>query len=168
MARPEETARKTPLLLPLSRGGEALVNHEAEDQARAAMRIHHRYVSTLLVMGLGCGSGATPPAVEPEGGGSAPTGLIGTAYRGPTRPVCPVDKCDAPFSAGFEVWQGERVVARFQSDSAGRFLIHLPPGTYKVVPDESAGILVRSQVHEVSVEPSGLTQVEFNFDSGIR
>lgn len=133
------------------------------------MKIHHWYLGTLLVSGLSCGSGATPAAVEPQGGGPAPTGLEGTAYRGPIRPVCLVDQpCDAPFSASFEVWRGDRVVARFQSDSAGRFLVHLSPGTYTVVPDSSAGILIRSQAHEVIVGPSGLTQVELHFDTGIQ
>jgi hypothetical protein len=99
----------------------------------------------------------------------APTGLEGVARRGPTLPICQVDKsCDAPFSARFEVWQGERVVARFESDSAGHFLIHIAPGTYTVVPDASVGILARSQVHEVTVGPRGLTHVELNFDTGIR
>jgi hypothetical protein len=147
------------------------------------MRVHHRYLPALFVLALGCQSGATPAAVEPDGGGSTPTGegstptgegstptgLEGTAYRSPTRPVCQVDNpCNAPFSASFEVRQGERVVARFQSDSDGNFLVHLPPGTYTVVPDASAPLLARSQVHEVTVGPSGLTHVELDFDTGIR
>jgi hypothetical protein len=65
------------------------------------------------------------------------------------------------------VRQGERVVARFQSDSEGRFLIHLAPGIYTVAPDATAGIMVRSQVHEVTVGPDGLTHVEWEFDTGI-
>ena len=133
------------------------------------MSIHHWYLWALLASSSGCKSGATPAAVEPQGGGSAPTGLEGTAYRSPTRPVCLVDQpCNAPLSAGFEVWQHERMVARFRSDSAGRFLVHLSPGTYTVVPNSSVGVLIRSQVHEVIVGPSGLTHVELDFDTGIR
>jgi hypothetical protein len=133
------------------------------------MRFHCLYVSTLFLTALGCQSAATPPAVEPDGRGSIPTVLEGIAYRGPTRPVCQVDNpCNAPFSATFEVRQGERVVALFQSDSAGRFLVRLAPGTYTVVPDASAPLLARSQAHEVTVEPGGLTYVQLNFDTGIR
>jgi len=133
------------------------------------MRVHHRYLSTLLVLGFGCGSGAVPATVEPGAGGSGATGLEGTAHRSPTRPVCQVDHpCNAPFSASFEVRQGERVVARFQSDSDGHFLVQLSPGTYAVVPEAWAGPLARSQVHEVTVGPSGLTHVELDFDTGIR
>jgi hypothetical protein len=144
--------------------------------AGGAMRVHRHYLPALLVLALGCGSGTGPAAVEPDGvgpaptgGGSTPTGLEGTAYSSPTRPVCQVDEpCTAPFSASFEVRQGERVVARFQSDSDGHFLVHLAPGTYTVVADASAGLLARSQVHEVTIGPSGLTHIELDFDTGIR
>lgn len=150
------------------------------------MRFHDHYVSTLLVLSLGCGGGVAPATVGPgagaeptspggsteptsPGGGAERTGLEGTAYRGPIRPVCRVENpCNAPFSATFEVRQGERVVASFQSDAAGHFLVHLDPGTYSVVPDASAPLLARSQVHEVTVEPSGLTHVVWEFDTGIR
>lgn len=142
-----------------------------------AMRVHRLYVSALFFTALGCQSGASPAPAEPSGGrpaptdpgGPAPTGLEGIAYRGPTRPVCQVNNpCNAPFSAGFEVRQGERVVARFQSDSAGRFEVSLPPGSYTVVADASAPLLARAQVHDVTVNPNGLTHVELNFDTGIR
>jgi hypothetical protein len=133
-----------------------------------AMRVNLRPMTLLFAVGLGCGSGATPAAVEPGTVSSDRTGLEGTARRGPVRSICRVDDpCDAPFSAEFEVWEGTRVVTRFHSDSDGRFLVYLPPGTYRVRPAASAGPLARSQVHEVTVAPSGLTQVELNFDTGI-
>jgi hypothetical protein len=140
------------------------------------MRIHRRYVTALFALALGCGGGATPAAVKPNGVGSAPTGggsvstgLEGTAHRSPTRPVCRLNApCSAPFSAGFEVLQAQRVVARFQSDPAGHFLVPLAPGTYTVVPDASAPLLARGQVQEVTVGPSGLTHIDWDFDTGIR
>ena len=89
--------------------------------------------------------------------------------RGPTRPVCPVDRpCSAPLKSGFKVLQGGQIVARFQSDSGGHFVVHIPPGTYTVSPDESAPLLARAHAHEVTVRPSGLTHVELEFDTGIR
>ncbi|HEV7366600.1 MAG TPA: hypothetical protein VGN76_12210 [Gemmatimonadales bacterium] len=97
------------------------------------------------------------------------TGLEGVTLRGPTRPVCQVDQaCTAPLVAGFEVLQGGKVVARFQSDSKGHFLVHLPPGAYTVSPDESAPLLTRADAHDVTVGASGLTHVELQFDTGIR
>jgi hypothetical protein len=123
----------------------------------------------LIVLLLACRSGSTSNRVEPEGRDSVSTGIKGTAYRNPTRPVCEVDSpCNAPFSAGFEVWQNELVVTRFQSDSAGHFLVHLAPGRYTVALDSTSAILMRSQVHEVLVQSAGLTHVEWEFDTGIR
>ncbi|MGH7525303.1 MAG: hypothetical protein ACREMX_01210 [Gemmatimonadales bacterium] len=143
----------------------------------------------LLVLVVGCGSGSTPAGIQPDGtppngappvgappvgtpSGGAPsvqTGFEGVAYRSPTLPFCPIDDpCKAPFSAWFEVRQGGQVVTRFQSDSDGHFLVYLAPGTYTVVPDAPAPPLSRSQTQEVIVGPSGLTHVEFDFDTGIR
>jgi hypothetical protein len=130
----------------------------------------------LLLTVLACQSGSQPGGVEPDHGHQEPdnghqniTGFEGTAYLGPTRPVCRVESpCEAPFTTGFEVWRGKQVVARFQSDSAGRFRLQLPPGTYTVIPDSSAGILLRSQAQQVTVEASRLTQVEWHFDTGIQ
>lgn len=151
------------------------------------MRVRSRYLPALCILALSCGGGATPADLEPVGGapptdvgpaptgggptdgGSASTGVEGTAFRSPMQPVCRLDEpCRAPFSARFEVRQGERVVTRFRSDAGGHFLVHLAPGTYTAVPDASAPLLARSQVHEVTVGPSGLTHVEWDFDTGIR
>jgi hypothetical protein len=83
--------------------------------------------------------------------------------------VCQVDHpCTAAFKSGFEVLQGGQIVARFQSDSEGHFLIHLQPGAYTVSPDESAPLLARADAHDVTVGPSGLTHVDLEFDTGIR
>ena len=101
--------------------------------------------------------------------GDGTTGLVGTVRRGPITPVCQVGvPCDAPFSAGFEVLLGQIAVARFQSDSAGRYQVLLAPGTYVVVPDSSAPIFPKGQTRQVNVGPVGLTQLDLEFDTGIR
>jgi hypothetical protein len=127
-------------------------------------------LTLLAALALSCRSGTAPDGIQQPGGGAvSSTGLEGTMLRGPTRPVCQVDQpCTAPFKSGFVVLQGGRIVARFQSDSAGRFRIQLPPGTYTVSPDESAPLLARADAHEVTVGPSGLTHVDLEFDTGIR
>jgi hypothetical protein len=123
----------------------------------------------VTVLALGCRSNTAPDRVSPGGGIVSSTGLEGTMRRGPTQPVCQVDQpCSAPFTAGFEVLQGGQIVARFQSDAEGHFLIHLPPGIYMVTPDESAPLLTRADAHDVTVGSSGLTHVELEFDTGIR
>ena len=126
---------------------------------------------TLLVFAIACrgnppaGAGSSPGPTA--AGDSNPTGIEGTASRGPTRPICQVDKpCAAPLVANFEVWQGDRVVARFRSDGAGHFEVRLPPGNYQVRPDASAGKVARSQAHDVIVQPKGFTHVDLHFDTG--
>jgi hypothetical protein len=127
-------------------------------------------LTLLAALALACRSGTSPDATQQPGGGVvSATGLEGVTLRGPTRPVCQVGQaCTAPLEARFEVLQGGKLVARFQSDSKGHFLVHLPPGEYTVSPDESAPLLSRSDTHEVTVGPTGLTHVELEFDTGIR
>jgi len=95
------------------------------------------------------------------------TGLEGTARRGPIQPVCREgESCDAPLQAAFTLQQHNRIVARFASDSTGRFLVYTAPGTYVVVPDQPIGI--GGQTPEVTVGADGLTHVDLTFDTGIR
>ena len=98
------------------------------------------------------------------------TGLTGVVLRGPIAPVCQVNvACDAPFSAGFTVQQDTNTVAHFRSDTTGHFTVALQPGTYRVVPDPDAPVIApASQAKTVSVGPVGLTQVQLEFDTGIR
>jgi len=127
-------------------------------------------LTLIAALALSCRSGTAPDGAQQPGGGAvSSTGLEGTMLRGPTRPVCQVDRpCSAPLKSGFKVLQGGQIVARFQSDSGGHFVVHIPPGTYTVSPDESAPLLARAHAHEVTVRPSGLTHVELEFDTGIR
>ena len=97
------------------------------------------------------------------------TGLEGTVLRGPIQPVCRVGQpCDAPFSAGFQVWQQQRLVAQFRSDSAGHYQVLLSPSAYTVMADSGAPIFPRGQTRMVTVGPIGLTHADLSFDTGIR
>jgi hypothetical protein len=127
-------------------------------------------LTLLATLALSCRSGTAPDGSQRPGGGVvSSTGLEGVMLRGPTRPVCQVDQpCTAPFKSGFEVVHAGQTVARFESDAAGHFLVHLQPGTYIVSPDASAPLLTRAETHEVTVGPSGLTHVDLEFDTGIR
>jgi hypothetical protein len=97
------------------------------------------------------------------------TGLVGIVVRGPVEPVCqPQVPCDAPFAASFTVQQGTRLIATFRSDAQGHFEVHLPAGTYLVVPGRDAAIISPSgQAKQVVVGSDGLTQVRLEFDTGI-
>jgi hypothetical protein len=129
------------------------------------LRITQASVALFLALAT-CSSDGIGP-VRPGVGGLVSTGLEGVVRRGPVRPVCRGgEPCDAPLQAGFTLRQDGRVVAHFMSDSAGRFLVRTPPGTYVVVPDEPIGRIL--QTPEVAVGTDGLTHVELTFDTGIR
>jgi hypothetical protein len=129
------------------------------------MRDRRSTISLVLILTVAC---AVQPA-SPAAGHPGVTGLQGTVSRGPIQPVCHVgEPCDAPFSAGFQVWQRHLLVARFHSDSAGHFQVLLAPGAYTVVADSGAPIWPAQQPHDVTVGPVGLTQVDLDFDTGIR
>ncbi len=108
-----------------------------------------------------------PPDTLPHD--STATGLEGTVTRGPITPVCQAGvPCYAPFSAGFTVTQGQRLVASFQSDSAGRYQVFLAPGTYAITPDSTAPVFPKGQSRTATVGPVGMTQLDLQFDTGIR
>ena len=123
---------------------------------------------TLLGTALACSIPSGPVAIVDHGGGG--TGLVGQVLRGPITPVCRVDvPCDAPFSAWFDVLQGDALVTRFHSDSSGAFKVALAPGAYVLVPSDSAPLLhPGAQRKDVIVGPEGFTHVRLDFDTGIR
>ncbi len=129
------------------------------------MTNHHPPTLLLIAATLACvGQPSNPSAAENQA-----TGLEGTVLRGPIQPVCRVGQpCDAPFSAGFQVWQQQRLVAQFRSDSAGHYRVLLSPGAYTVLADSGAAIWPRGQSRMVTVGPTGFTYEDLTFDTGIR
>ncbi len=121
--------------------------------------------SGLILLGPSCG-------LFSNDGDGLDTGLTGRVLAGPTCPVVTTDDpCpDRPFSATFDVYDSrERLVTRFQSDAEGFFEVALRPGTYTIIPGESAPIIhPRTQQQIVKVEPEGMTEVTLTFDTGIR
>lgn len=119
----------------------------------------------LAAVSLGCGS----PSADMLSANDAGTGLQGTIRRGPIQPVCRVDEpCDAPLSAGFQVWRERHLVNRFRSDSLGRYQVALAPGAYTIVADSGTPIWPPQQPHDVTVGRTGLTHLDLDFDTGIR
>ena len=120
---------------------------------------------------------ATPGAGAPLV--SAPYGLLsGEVWRGPTcaGPGRPGQACEEPAEATIDVRdQSGLVVAHFQSDPAGRFVVPLPPGTYTVeaakpgVSQPSMEFDVPSvRPAQVSIADGATVQVRVDFDTGIR
>lgn len=116
----------------------------------------------LVLLAAGCASGTSPDL--------ATVRVDGHVVRGPIQPVCQVSLvCDAPFSAGFAVYQNQRIVLLFHSDADGRFRIQLAPGLYMVVPDADAPIFQPAQQAKTLMVPNAApTAVEWSFDTGIR
>lgn len=99
------------------------------------------------------------------------TGLAGIVYRGPINPVEMEGQInDAPFNALFRVYNlKNKLVTSFSSNAAGEFIVMLAPGNYKIIPDKSAPIIsAESQVKEITVNQSGITNLDLYFDTGIR
>jgi hypothetical protein len=118
----------------------------------------------VLILALACSAGPIT-----EGIGQGP-GLEGQVIHGPVTPTCVPDRpCDLPFAAIFHVYQAGIERAHFTSDTLGHFVIALAPGTYRVVPDDSAPVMnPRSQAKDVTVASTGVTRVQLDFDTGIR
>ena len=126
----------------------------------------------LIVAVLGMGILACQWNVTGSEDSVLTTGLEGRVLKGPMCPVVRNDQpCpDQPFSAWFDVFDDqEQRVTRFQSDEEGFFEVALRPGTYTIVPDESAPILQpHIQRQTVTVQPDQITSVTLTFDTGIR
>ena len=119
----------------------------------------------LVLLALGCGNQPSSVILLQDRG----TGPYGFVRRGPIQPVCRAgEPCDAPFSAGFELWQEQRLVARFRSDSTGHYSVLAAPGAYTIVADPDAPIWPPHQAHAVIVDSDGPTRLDLDFDTGIR
>jgi hypothetical protein len=107
------------------------------------------------------------------GSGTGPTGIAGKAVAGP---VCPVVRANDPncnprpvAGAVIVVKSLDGVeVARAQTDGAGAFVITVPPGSYTVESDRTQGFPVPPAPVAVTVVPNVQTDVELQFDTGIR
>lgn len=120
-----------------------------------------------LVAALSCRGPDLATLFDVRGDGT--TGLEGTVRRGPVTPVCQVGvPCDAPLESAFTVLVGQRIVAAFVSDSAGHYSLFLAPGVYAISPDTSAPVWPKGQTRQAVVGQSGMTQLDLEFDTGIR
>jgi hypothetical protein len=114
---------------------------------------------------------------DPGGGASqsptAPSGIRGTVFLGPTCPG-PVDPsatdepCVTPYSAQLAILDADgKVVTRVTSGADGTFQVDLPPGDYTVAP-QNGDPVPSAPSQPVSVEPGKYTEIQVNYDSGMR
>lgn len=106
---------------------------------------------------------------------AAPSGIRGMVLLGPTCPTGaepgandPVP-CLTPYAATLVVLDGENVaVTRVTSGSDGRFSVDLPPGEYVVAPETGTDSYPIAQPLSVVVSAGQYTEIEINYDTGIR
>jgi hypothetical protein len=99
------------------------------------------------------------------------TGLEGHVYRSPVNPVEIEGQINyAPFSALFHVYNiDENRIESFTSSTDGSFKVMLLPGNYIIIPDKTAPLMgAQFQIKEVKIVAIGITNLDLNFDTGIR
>ena len=101
------------------------------------------------------------------------SGIEGQVLIGPMCPVvqegtpCP----DQPYQATILVWNADRTkkVRTFETDSAGRFRVPLPPGEYYIDPQPpDSGGPPTPIPQTVTVTANRFVQITVEYDSGIR
>ena len=104
-----------------------------------------------------------------------PSGIKGTVVLGPTCPIeaSPGDNnpvpCLTPYAATLVVLDDEGVkVATVTSGGDGKFQVNLPPGDYVVTPSTGPDSYPIAQPQSVSVSAGIYTEIEVNYDTGIR
>jgi hypothetical protein len=107
------------------------------------------------------------PTVEPP----APTGIEGIitvspVQGGPTRQGVSDSRPLANIT--FEVKQGERVIASFQTDEQGHFQQTLEPGHYTISRKDWKSAVGSYGPFVVSVSRGKMTAVQWSCDTGIR
>jgi hypothetical protein len=138
---------------------------------------HHWFykVGTDGTVRLDHEDGPPVPAGIPAPGGGETGGVIGIRGIATAGPACPVVRPNDPACADRPV-SGAVVhvidatgteVATLETDAAGAFVVTLPPGRYRVVPDPVPGLMGTAGPLDVTV---GATQaiVQLVYDTGIR
>jgi hypothetical protein len=103
----------------------------------------------------------------------ANTGIEGQVLIGPTCPVVQQGKeCpDKPYQAALTVLDssGTRKIARFQTDTEGRFRLPLAPGNYILHPETPENMpMPIAPEQNFTVTDGQFTQISVAYDSGIR
>jgi hypothetical protein len=104
-----------------------------------------------------------------------PSGIRGTVLLGPT---CPVESspgandpvpCLTPYAATLVVLDNEGVkVATVTSGADGKFQLDLAPGDYVVTPESGTDSYPIAQPQSVTVSAGTYTEIQVNYDTGIR
>lgn len=129
--------------------------------------------STLLILALlmlalalsACGVGG--PTSAPD------SGIRGLVTLGPTCPVQTENDpqpCSTTYAATFEIHDqaSDNLITTVASGADGRFEVRLAPGTYRVVPQVAEVLPIAAPLENIVVAAGRFTEVQVDFDSGIR
>ena len=127
-------------------------------------------IACLALVAVGCSEIGIP--IETP---TPPSGIRGTVVLGPTcpGPVEPGENppvaCLTPYAASLVVTDSEGApVVRVTSSADGKFQVDLPPGEYVVTPATGADTYPIAQPVSVTVSAGQYSEVEINYDTGIR
>lgn len=119
--------------------------------------------------------GPPVPSGVPGSSDGTTSGVIGIRGVASAGPICPVVRPNDSNCANRPV-EGATVhildatgteVATLETDAAGAFVVTLPPGRYRVVPDPVPGLMRNAAPQDVTVG-TGLAQIQLTYDTGIR
>jgi hypothetical protein len=100
------------------------------------------------------------------------SGVHGTVLLGPTCPVQripPDPKCaDRPYQADFVITSSVGGTSKVSSGADGKFEQQLPPGDYTIAPSNNGKVLPRAGSQVFTVQSGQFTEIQIQFDSGIR
>jgi hypothetical protein len=134
--------------------------------ARSTLSRPMLLVLALLALALSaCGAGG--PTDPPD------SGIRGLVTLGPT---CPVQvegdpqPCSTTYAATLEIHDqaSDRLITTVSSGADGRFEVRLAPGTYRIVPQVAEVLPIASPLEDIVVTAGRFTEVQVDFDSGIR
>lgn len=131
----------------------------------------NRVLLGLAIVGLGlivaaCGVAEASPSVS----AAIDSGIRGQVQLGPTCPVETRDvPCVTPYAAVLVILDSDqREVARVTSATDGSFEVALAPGSYTVTPTPGGDPFPVASPQAVSVTAGRYTEIEINYDTGIR
>jgi hypothetical protein len=111
-------------------------------------------------------------------GAGGPTDLPNSGIRGLVTlgPTCPVQiegdpqPCSTTYAATLEIHEqaSDKLITTVSSGADGRFEVRLAPGTYRIVPQVAEVLPIAEPVEGIVVAAGRFTEVQVDFDSGIR
>jgi hypothetical protein len=127
--------------------------------------------AAILALAVACNPAASPspsPPFEPL----LTTGVRGLVTAGPT---CPVEQAGqspcvraVPGAVIVALDPAGREVGRATTDAAGHYFVALPPGSYQLVTQPVEGLLSKPAPKSVVVMDGPPTQLDLEYDTGIR